>query len=105
MKIENFEWLMKEAFYPVEPDNAGEGAQMVDGQWYMPKWGCDTLQHIKDNIQLAVSCEYCHRPLIMGVCEAGCGRKADKEASPFLEEGVAYLVNNIDCDTISLVRR
>jgi len=25
----------------------------------------------------AISCEYCHRPLIMGVCEAGCGKIAD----------------------------
>lgn len=24
------------------------GDQLVDGKWYVPKWGCDTLQHIID---------------------------------------------------------
>ncbi len=35
---------------PVEPEAVGEGAQIVDGQWYMPRWGCDTLQHVVDEL-------------------------------------------------------
>jgi len=30
-------------YEPIEPDAVGEGAQIVDRQWYMPRWGCETL--------------------------------------------------------------
>ncbi len=28
-----------------------EGAQIYEGKWYAPKWGCDTLQHMLDIIK------------------------------------------------------
>jgi len=37
--------LLQRCYYPTEPEFVGEGAQLVNGQWYMPAWGCDTLQH------------------------------------------------------------
>jgi len=33
---------------PVAPEDVGEGAQLINKQWYMPRWGCDTLQHVSD---------------------------------------------------------
>jgi len=40
-------------YEPVKPRAVliGAGAQIVDGQWYLPKWGCDTLQHIIETIE------------------------------------------------------
>jgi len=40
-------------YEPVKPRAAliGAGAQIVDGQWYMPRWGCDTLQHVVEIIE------------------------------------------------------
>lgn len=37
-------------WHPVDPDIAGTeaSAQIVDGQWYLPVWGCDSLQHLLD---------------------------------------------------------
>jgi len=45
MKIER---IIELGYYPVSACCVGEGAQIVEGQWYMPKWGCDTLQYIID---------------------------------------------------------
>ena len=28
-----------------------QGSQLVDGQWYAPRWGCDSLQHFIDDIK------------------------------------------------------
>ena len=63
MDIETFGWLIREGFYPVEPDKAGEGAQLITGQWYMPRWGCDTMRHIKDNLQPAVQADAGNCPI------------------------------------------
>lgn len=41
-------WLLRRGYYPVAAACAGEGAQLVDGTWHMPRWGCDTLQHVLD---------------------------------------------------------
>jgi len=40
-------------YEPVKPRAVliGAGAQIVDGQWYLPKWGCDTLQHVIETIE------------------------------------------------------
>jgi len=40
-------------YEPIKPRAAllGAGAQIVNGQWYLPKWGCDTLQHILDELE------------------------------------------------------
>jgi hypothetical protein len=28
-----------------------DGAQMIDGEWYIPKWGCDSLEATLDALQ------------------------------------------------------
>ena len=28
-----------------------DGAQMIDGEWYIPKWGCDSLEASLDALQ------------------------------------------------------
>jgi len=38
-------------YEPIEPDAVGEGAQIVDRQWYTPRWGCETLQHVIEIIE------------------------------------------------------
>lgn len=38
--------LLRRGYYPVASECAGEGAQLINGQWHMPRWGCDTLQHV-----------------------------------------------------------
>ena len=49
--------IFEDAFYPVEIEHAGAlGAQYLNGKWYMPRFGCDTLQHIFDGI--LEQCEY-----------------------------------------------
>lgn len=30
-----------------------DGAQMWNGRWWMPLWGCDTLQTMLEDLQLA----------------------------------------------------
>jgi len=42
--------LLQLGYYPVSAElvKAGDGAQRVDGQWYMPRWGPDTLNHIDE---------------------------------------------------------
>lgn len=41
--------LLSRGYYPVAPECAGEGAQIINGQWHMPRWGCDTLQNVIDD--------------------------------------------------------
>lgn len=38
--------LLRRGYYPVHASCAGEGAQLINGAWYMPRWGRDTLQHV-----------------------------------------------------------
>ena len=40
--------ILELGYYPVSVGCIGEGAQNVNGEWYMPRWGCDTLQHVLD---------------------------------------------------------
>jgi len=47
------EIILKFSFTPVDPSSAGEGAQLINGQWYMPRWGCDTLASIFEIIDSA----------------------------------------------------
>lgn len=28
-----------------------DGSQLINGQWYGPRWGCKSLEHIIDNIK------------------------------------------------------
>jgi len=39
-------------YEPVKPGSLPEDSvQLINGQWYAPKWGCDTLQHIIEIIE------------------------------------------------------
>jgi len=42
--------ILNIGYYPVEPSFIKAGAQIVNEQWYMPRWGCDTLQHVIDEL-------------------------------------------------------
>lgn len=43
--MKNFELIVK------GEDTGCEGSQLIDGKWYMPLWGCDTIQNILDEIE------------------------------------------------------
>jgi len=45
--------LIRTGYFPVAADEAGEGAQLINGEWHMPLWGCDTLQRLIDECGLA----------------------------------------------------
>lgn len=40
-----------EFFIPIKTEEIVEGVQQVDGQWYMPLYGSDTMQHIIDEMR------------------------------------------------------
>ena len=41
--------LLDKAYMPTDSSYGDE--QLVDGVWYVPVWGCDTLQYIVDAIR------------------------------------------------------
>lgn len=43
--------VLELGYRPVRPDEIGEGAQLIDGRWYMPLWDCDTVQNILDELK------------------------------------------------------
>jgi len=44
--------ILNAGYEPIEPGNSiGDSAQLINGQWYAPKWGCDTLQHVIEIIE------------------------------------------------------
>jgi hypothetical protein len=52
MENKKLRQLIMKCFEPLEDTNIINcaGAQIIDGKWYMPVWGCDTVQHILDNL-------------------------------------------------------
>ena len=40
--------LLDKAYTPTGSD---DGEQLVNGVWYVPVWGCDTLQYIVDGVR------------------------------------------------------
>jgi DNA-binding XRE family transcriptional regulator len=32
-----------------------DGAQMIDGEWWIPKWGCDSINHMLDQLVFELS--------------------------------------------------
>lgn len=44
-------FLLEEAYFPDDAGSPDDGAQLVDGEWYMPAWGCDTLQYVVDGVR------------------------------------------------------
>lgn len=46
------------AEYDEYPSGSPEFNQLVDGKWYVPKWGCDQLDHV---IDAALACRPAQR--------------------------------------------
>ena len=42
------EKFVRRHYEPIENPKDVDGAQMWNGQWWLPIWGCDTLDHIVD---------------------------------------------------------
>jgi hypothetical protein len=40
--------LIRRGYYQIVPECVGDGAQLINGEWHMPRWGCDTLQFVLD---------------------------------------------------------
>ena len=51
--------LLDKAYMPTGSSYGDE--QLVNGVWYVPVWGCDTLQYIVDGVKDLASVE--HSPL------------------------------------------
>jgi hypothetical protein len=48
--------LLHPAYEPFAPgEELAEGAQLVDGQWWHPQFGCDSLQFVVDNARQALA--------------------------------------------------
>jgi len=90
MDINDFGWMMRMGYYPVSSEvvKNHSQAQIIDGQWYAPRWGCDTLQHVKDEIEDSSN----HRHSPDGLQDA-------------VLEGVDYHLEYVDGETIKLTRR
>ena len=43
--------LLKKAYCAEPMASEADCGQLVDGVWYMPIWGCDTLQYIVDRLR------------------------------------------------------
>lgn len=48
-------WMLS-GFTPCEPDDQG-ATFIVDGQWYAPMWGCDTIDLLRDKIHSALQAD------------------------------------------------
>ena|SRR3990172_55888 len=42
-------------YNPISDPTGVDGAQMWNGQWWMPLWGCDTLDSMLDDMAYAVA--------------------------------------------------
>ena len=46
--------VVRKHYNPIEDPKGCDGAQMWNGQWWMPLWGCDTLDNMLDDMAYAV---------------------------------------------------
>lgn len=55
MNKEKFKKLLLMNFAPITKEEQIDTpeAQLIDGQWYAPLWGCDTIQQILDEFEEA----------------------------------------------------
>lgn len=54
MNDERLEKIVRRSYEITENPQDVEGAQMWRGQWWAPIWGCDTLDHILDDVLAAM---------------------------------------------------
>ena len=45
--------VVRKHYNPIEDPKGCDGAQMWNGQWWMPLWGCDTLDNMLDDMAYA----------------------------------------------------
>lgn len=51
--------LLKDYWIPIDEPGEVIGAQLVDGQWYAPKYGCDTLDKMLEDLgRYILDCNY-----------------------------------------------
>ncbi len=49
---ESISLILRTGYHEVSDPCGGFGAQqLIDGKWYSPRWGCDTIQHIFDALR------------------------------------------------------
>ena len=65
--LDNYAEISVETLRKVRPD----GAQLVDGKWYVPKWGCDTIAHTLDALLSTADSE--QRAAFVAGYDAGVG--------------------------------
>ena len=46
--------VVRKHYNPIEDPKGCDGAQMWNGQWWMPLWGCDTLDNMRDDMAYAI---------------------------------------------------
>jgi len=46
--------VVRKHYNQIENPKDVDGAQMWNGQWWMPLWGCDTLDHMLDDMAYAI---------------------------------------------------
>lgn len=46
--------VVRKHYNAIGDPKGADGAQMWNGQWWMPLWGCDTLDNMLDDIAYAV---------------------------------------------------
>lgn len=49
--------VVRKHYNPIEDPKGCDGAQMWNGQWWMPLWGCDTLDNMLDDMAYAIECQ------------------------------------------------
>jgi hypothetical protein len=50
-------------YVDVTNEHAPEGSQFLEGRWYAPKWGVDTLQHVLEALSAAPQGESATKPV------------------------------------------
>lgn len=43
--------VVRKHYVPIADPKGCDGAQLLDGEWVMPRWGCDTLQNMIEELQ------------------------------------------------------
>jgi hypothetical protein len=71
-----------------------DGAQMLDGEWYAPKWGCDSLEASLD--ALLYQCTTCRRDIPRMTHCPHCHHAASESASSAGSVFLATIRNMVD---------
>jgi hypothetical protein len=82
----------------IQTDNGtSEGSQLLDGKWYIPKWGCDTLDHILDAILHTPQCT-CVNAYTSSVCPVH-GTPSHVETASAVQPSIEFVTGLSDAET------